>query len=136
MTYEELKRRFRIVPTSLIDLPLDLSGTPATKPVTGDCQDYARTAKKALGLKWHQAIMIRCWSPQNWKPPFLPRHAVLWVFGRGFIDSTYREFRRTPLPCIPIWPVGSPLILAATHAIGVWQGWWNVVPGWILSLAL
>lgn len=131
MTYEELKRRFRIVPTSLIGLPRDLSKAPVTKPLTGDCQDYAKTAKKVLGLKWYQAMMIRCWSK-----PGLPRHAVLWVFGRGFVDSTYRDFRTTPWPCLPIWPVGTPLIAGVIHAVGVSQGWWSAVPDWVIGLAM
>jgi hypothetical protein len=60
-------------------------------------------------------MMIRCWSK-----PGLPRHAVLWVFGRGFIDSTTREFRKTPLPCIPAWPVGTPAILGLAWAANLW----------------
>ena len=115
MTYDDLKRKFRIVPTSLFDLPRDLSNSANPK---GDCQDYAKTAKKVLGLKWYQAMMIRCWSK-----PGLPRHAVLWVFGRGFIDSTNREFRKTPWPCIPAWPVGAPVLVGLAVAAKWWGVW-------------
>lgn len=117
MTLAEFNRRFRIVPTSLIGLPRDLSGVPMGQPVTGDCQDYAKTVKRILGVKFPRAVMVRCWSPQN---GLIPRHAVLWVKGRGWIDSSGREFRRWPLPCVPAWPVGTPAILGAAYAAAQW----------------
>lgn len=115
MNLQEFNAKFRIVPTGLLDLPRDLS--ESDKP-EGDCQDYAKSVKAILDVKFPKAIMIRCWSD---KP--IPRHAVLWVKGRGFIDSTVREFRKTPLPHIPAWPVGTPAIAAAVYVFGVWNGW-------------
>ena len=115
MNLDEFNRRFRIVPTSLISLPRDLRNTPKGQPVTGDCQDYARTVRKILGVKPWEAIMVRCWSDK-----VIPRHAVLWVKGRGWIDSTNRTFRRTPLPNIPCWPVGTPVIVGLAFAAKAW----------------
>lgn len=68
-----------------------------------------------------KAIMVRCWSPQNLRKfPFVPRHAVMWIKGKGFIDSTVREYRKTPWPHIPAWPVGAPLVVAVAYAAKIW----------------
>jgi hypothetical protein len=105
---------FKIVPTSLLDWPRDLSDHPEPR---GDCQDFGKTVARIEGVKFPRAIMIRCWSPQNLRKfPFVPRHAVLWVKGKGFIDSTVREYRKTPWPHIPAWPVGAPVIVALVWA--------------------
>jgi hypothetical protein len=104
---------FRIVPTSLFNLPRDVRDDPR-----GDCQDFARTVAAIEGVHFPRAIMVRCWSPQNLRKfPFVPRHAVLWVKGKGFIDSTVREYRKTPWPHIPAWPVGAPLVVVVVWAI-------------------
>jgi hypothetical protein len=117
MTLAELNRRFRIVPTSLLGFPRDLSNS--TKP-EGDCQTYAKTVKAILGVKFPQAIVWRCRSPQN---GLLPRHAVLWVKGRGFIDSTRREFRDSPAPHRRAWPVGTPALVGLAVAAKAWGLW-------------
>ncbi len=124
MTLAELNRRFRIVKTGLLSLPRDLSGVPMGHPVTGDCQDYAKTVKRILGVKFPGAVVWRCWSPQNGR---IPRHAVLWVRGRGWIDSTDRTWRDTPAPHRRAWPVGTvPLVAALAFVAG--QAW---VRGWL-----
>ena len=115
MTLAEFNARFRIVDTSLFNLPRDVRNDPK-----GDCQDYAKTVKKIEGVKFPKAVVIRCWSPQNWKPPFLPRHALLWVKGKGFIDSTRREYRKWPWPHFPAWPVGFPVVLGVAWAAKWW----------------
>ena len=115
MTLAEFNARFRIVDTSLFNLPRDVRNDPK-----GDCQSYAKTVKKIEGVKFPKAVVIRCWSPQNWKPPFLPRHAVLWVKGKGFIDSTRREYRKWPWPHVPAWPVGFPVVLGVAWAAKWW----------------
>lgn len=120
MTIEDLNRRFKIVPTSLFTLPRDLSKTPEGQPVEGDCQDYAKTVRRILKVKPWQAIVWRCWSPQN---GLLPRHAVLWVKGKGWIDSTDREFRRTPAPHKRAWPVGTPFIAFLIWQFCIFKGW-------------
>ena len=121
MTLAEFNRRFRIVPTSLIGLPRDLS--KGDKPLDGDCQDFARTVRKIMGVKPWEAVVWRCWSPQN---GIIPRHAVIWVKGRGWIDSTNREWRDTPAPHRKAWPVGAVPVIAALASIAgqAWlRGW-------------
>lgn len=112
MDLAEFNRRFRIVPTSLFNLPRDVRDDPR-----GDCQDFAKTVARIEGVRFPRAIMIRCWSPEN---GLLPRHAVMWIKGKGFIDSTVREYRKTPWPHIPAWPVGTPAILAAVWVAKLW----------------
>lgn len=102
---------FKIVPTSLISLPRDLSNDPSPR---GDCQDFAKTVKRIEG---RFGIMIRCWSKTSFP---IPRHAVMWIKGKGFIDSTHREYRRTPWPHFPLWPVGTPFIAAALWSAHLW----------------
>jgi hypothetical protein len=111
MTLAEFNRRFRIVPTSLWNWPRDLSKAGPDEPLGDDCQTYARTVAAIEGVRFPRAIMVRCWSPQNLRKfPFVPRHAVMWIKGKGFIDSSRREYRKTPWPHIPAWPVGAPLV--------------------------
>lgn len=121
MTIEDLNRRFKIVPTSLFTLPRDLSKTPGGQPLEGDCQDYAKTVRRILKVKPWQAIVWRCWSPQN---GLLPRHAVIWVKGYGWVDSTRREWRDSPTPHRRCWPVGAPAIAFVIWQIGLYLGWW------------
>ena len=120
MTLDELKRRFKIVPTSLIGLPRDLSKTPKGQPVEGDCQDFAKTVRAIMGVKPWEAIVWRCWSPQN---GILPRHAVIWVKGYGWIDSTEREWRDSPKPHKRAWPVGTPVLVGLAVAAKAWGLW-------------
>ena len=53
----------------------------------------------------------------------LPRHAVLWVKGRGWIDSTNREWRATPAPHKRAWPVGAPALVGLAVAAKAWGLW-------------
>ena len=120
--FNYFRSRFKIVPTSLFGLPRDLS--KGDKPLEGDCQDFAKTVKRILGVKFPDAIMWRCWSPQNGR---IPRHAVLYVKGKGWIDSTERKWRDTPAPHRKAWPVGTVPAVAvlAFVAVQAWlRGWW------------
>jgi hypothetical protein len=109
---------FKIAPTSLLDWPRDLSDHPEP---SGDCQDFAKTVARIEGVKFPRAVMIRCWSPQNLRKfPFVPRHAVMWIKGKGFIDSTVREYRKWPWPHIPAWPVGAPLVATVAWSAHLW----------------
>ena len=109
---------FRIVPTSLFNWPRDLIRDPKPR---GDCQDFAKTVRKSMGVKPWEAVVWRCWSPQN---GLIPRHAVLWVKGHGWIDSTERQWRASPAPHRRAWPVGTPAILAVAFIVGRLWGWW------------
>lgn len=94
LALDYLNARFKIVPTSLLGLPRDLSDHAPDDVLEGDCQTYAKTVRGIMArehrIKPWQAIVWRCWSPQN---GILPRHAVIWVKGYGWIDSTRREWR-------------------------------------------
>ena len=125
LTLEELNAEYEVVDTSLWDWPVDLTEAEPGTPLEGDCQTYAKTVKGIEGVSFPKAIMIRCWSPLNRKTfPYFPRHAVMFIWGKGFIDSTNREYRWTPWPHIPAWPVGF-LIALPLLQLGEWLGWWN-----------
>lgn len=124
-------KHYRIVDTGLLELPDDLSDFDedqmgaAQPPVwlAGDCQTYGKTVKNIVGAKFPKAIMFRCFSTTS-NPRWLPRHAVLWVKGFGWIDSSNRKWRNSPLPnCWPIWPVGFPIIAFTIYSIASWFGW-------------
>jgi hypothetical protein len=119
---------YKIIKTSIFSLP-------RRNAFKGDCQTYARNIRRILNVKPWEAVVWRCWSPQNkW---WWPRHAVIWVKGYGWIDSTKREFRDKPDPHTRLWPVGTPAIVWLIYSIGVFQGWWSTlnifnVIGWFL----
>jgi hypothetical protein len=129
-------KNFKIVDTPLTDLPKDLSplveklmsqGWERTNQLTGDCQTYGKTAKNIVGASFPRAIMFRCFSTTS-NPRWLPRHAVLWVHRIGWIDSSNRKFRNSPLPnCIPIWPVTFPAVAFVVHSVVYYYGW---LPSW------
>lgn len=113
---------FVIVDTSLLNWPRDKSDDEHPE---GDCQDYTKSVRKTIRAALGNWLVWRCWSPQNWKKfPYVPRHAVLWVRGKGWIDSTEREWRASPDPHTRAWPVGTPAILWLVYTVGVFRGWW------------
>jgi hypothetical protein len=67
-----------------------------------------------------RALLWRCKSPSNGTAP---RHAVLWLRGKGWIDSTVREWRDTPAPHKLRWPMGAPVLVGLTVAAKVWGLW-------------
>lgn len=116
-------RTFKIIDTGLLELPEDLSDFDEDAELEGDCQTYAKTVKNIVGAKFPRAIMFRCFSTTS-NLRWLPRHAVLWVRGFGWIDSSNRKWRNSPLPnCWPIWPVGFPLIAFTIYTTAAWFGW-------------
>jgi hypothetical protein len=117
-------RDFRVVDTSLLSLPRDLSDKNPGEPLLSDCQSYARTVKRIIGAKFPRSFIWRVWSPQNGR---IPRHAVLWVKGKGYIDSTERKWRDTPAPHRKAWPVGTvPVVGLVVFLVSqAWaRGWW------------
>lgn len=110
---------YKIVPTSIFSLP-------RWKALQGDCQTYARNIRRILNLKPWQAVMWRCWSKEG-NPRWLPRHAVLWVKGQGWIDSTHRQFRDDPDPHVCLWPVGTPAVAWLIYSVGVFKGWFPLI---------
>lgn len=129
-------KHYKIVPTGLLELPRDLSDfdedqmDEAEPPdwLKGDCQTYGKTVKNIVGAEFPRAIVFRCFSTTS-NPRWAPRHAVLWVYRKGWIDSSNRKWRNSPLPnCFPIWPVGFPLIAFILHSAALWFGW--IPYGW------
>ncbi|MGL5008608.1 MAG: hypothetical protein ACRC6I_01895 [Paracoccaceae bacterium] len=129
MTTEDFRRRFKIVPTSLFGLWRDLSHEENQR---GDCQDFAwtvliiETGSKAAAIKallTGRAMIWRCWSPVNGA---IPRHAVLYLRGKGWTDSANREWRDGPRPHTRAWPAGAPVLAAMGFAAYTWvrlRGW-------------
>lgn len=80
-------------------------------PPRGDCESFARTVaqlwahgKAAMleGMKSprRKIKFYLCWSPRN---DWVPRHTIVWIRGRGYIDSTRREWRDEPHPHKIAW---------------------------------
>jgi hypothetical protein len=89
---------------------------------TGDCQDFAWSVLSLAtdGKPWRailtgRAMIWRAHSPVN---RVLPRHAVLWLNGKGWIDSTNREWRATPSPHRLRWPAGLPILALVACLFG------------------
>lgn len=130
---EVFNKHFKIVDTPLTDLPKDLSNfnidavLDGEIKLTGDCQTYGKTVKNIVGASFPRAIMFRCFSTTS-NPRWLPRHAVLWVKGKGWIDSSNRKWRNSPLPnCWPIWPVTFPAVAFVVYSAAYYYGW---LPSW------
>lgn len=84
-------------------------------PYEGNCTDFAWTvALLEAGSVWKlvwwtltlRAVFWLTWSEKN---TVVPRHTILYVRGKGYIDSTYRYWRPNPihlrvLPLLPPWP--------------------------------
>ena len=64
-----------------------------------------------------RALLWRCKSPSNGT---VPRHAALWMRGKGYIDSTVREWRDAPAPHKLRWPMGAPALVGLAVAAKVW----------------
>lgn len=131
ITLEQFNKRFKIVPTSLLGRAQDLSDRPDDAKLEGDCRTYVRTVRNILKLKRWEYAQWRAWSK-----PGIPRHAIMWVKGKGWIDSTTRQFRPTPAPCRRLWPIGTPVTIAIVYGTGVWYGWLPAINpvGWIMGL--
>jgi len=130
LTTEEFARRFHYRKGSILSPWKDV-GRDAEP--TGDCQDFAWSVlcietggklKALIAMLTLRAMIWRCWSPQN---GVIPRHAALWLRGKGWIDSSVRQWRDGPKPHRLACPAGLPVVLAAGAAIwnaGHFSGWW------------
>lgn len=118
MTTEAFLLAFRYDKGGLLEPWRDVSKSEQPR---GDCQTFAwsvlilETGGKLQAVKallTGRAMIWRAKSPVN---GLTPRHAVLWLRGKGWIDSTRREWRDSPAPHRRAWPVGTPVlaILAA-----------------------
>ncbi len=124
MTVESFARAFRYRKGSILAPWKNVSRDPEPQ---GDCQDFAWSVLhiETGGKPWRhiltgRAMLWRSKSPVN---GFLPRHAVLWVKGRGWIDSTDRFWRYSPKPHKRAWPVGAPVLVGMAMAAKAWGLW-------------
>lgn len=124
MTTEAFCRAFRYRGGSVLSLWRNVSRDLEPR---GDCQDFAWSVLhiETGGKPWRaillgRAMIWRAHSPVN---GVLPRHALLWLKGKGYIDSSDRFWRDSPKPNGLRWPAGLPLILAAGFMALMWRGW-------------
>lgn len=119
MTTDDFNRLFRYHRGGLLEPWRDLRDYPR-----GDCQSYAWTvllietgspANALLAMLTLRAMIWRAQSPVN---GIIPRHAVLYLRGKGWIDSTNREWRDSPRPHRLRWPAGAPVVAALAMAWG------------------
>lgn len=126
MTTEQLARAFRYRKGSILSPWRDVSRDAEPQ---GDCQDLAFSVlcleaggklRALLAMLTLRAVIWRAWSPVNGA---IPRHAVLYLRGKGYIDSSDRYWRPSPKPHRPVYPAGLPVLIAA-GAVAKWWGLW------------
>jgi hypothetical protein len=124
MTTEAFCRAFRYVRGKPFSLIRDVSRDEEPQ---GACGTFAWSvlSLETGGHPWRailtgKAMLWRCKSPSN---ATIPRHAVLWLRGKGWIDSTVREWRDSPAPHRRAWPVGTPALVGVAVAAKVWGLW-------------
>ena len=120
MTTEQLARAFRYRKGSILSPWRDVSRDAEPQ---GDCQDLAFSVlcieaggklRALLAMLTFRAVIWRAYSPVNGA---IPRHAILWLRGKGYIDSTDRFWRPSPKPHRPVYPAGLPVLLALAFLI-------------------
>jgi len=120
MTTEQLARAFRYRKGSILSPWRDVSRDAEPQ---GDCQDLAFSVlcleaggklRALLAMLTFRAVIWRAYSPVNGA---IPRHAVLWLRGKGYIDSTDRFWRPSPKPHRPVYPAGLPVLVALAFLI-------------------
>lgn len=128
MTTESFARAFRYnrgVPFSVIrDVSRNLEPQGACGAFAWSVLCIETGGKPWRAILTGKAMLWRCKSPSNGT---VPRHMVLWMRGKGFIDSTVREWRDAPAPHRKAWPVGAVPVVAALMVIAgqAWlRGWW------------
>lgn len=124
MTTESFARAFRYHRTKPFSLIRNVSRDLEPK---GACGTFAWSVLhiETGGKPWQailtgKAMLWRCKSPVN---KAVPRHVVLWVRGKGWIDSTDRFWRDSPAPNKLWWPVGAPVIVGLAVAARWWGLW-------------
>ena len=101
-------RYVRGVPFSVIrDVSRDLEPQGACGTFAWSVLNIETGGKPWKALLTGRAMIWRCWSDKN---RTIPRHAVLWLRGKGWIDSTDRFWRDSPKPNRRAWPMGAPVL--------------------------
>ena len=123
MTTETFARAFRYKrtkPFSVIRVvSRDLEPQGAGGTVAWSVLNIEPGGKPWQAILTGRALMWRAWSPVNGT---VPRHAVLWMRGKGFIDSTDRFWRDGPEPHRRAWPVGAPVLVGLVILVVPWVG--------------
>lgn len=124
MTTEAFAAKFRYkrgVPFSVIhNVSRDLEPQGACGTFAWSVLHIETGGKPWRAILTGRALLWRCKSPSNGT---VPRHAVLWVKGHGWIDSTVREWRPSASPHRRAWPVGAPALVGLAVAAKVWGLW-------------
>lgn len=120
MTTEAFAKAFRYRKGSILSPWRDVSRD--AEP-SGDCQDLCWSVlcleaggklRALLAMLTFRAVIWRAYSPVNGA---IPRHAILWLRGKGYIDSSDRYWRPSPKPHRPVYPAGLPVLLALAFLI-------------------
>lgn len=120
MTTEQLARAFRYRKGGLLSPWRDVSRDAEPQ---GDCQDLCWSVlcieaggklRALLAMLTFRAVIWRAYSPVNGA---IPRHAVLYLRGKGYIDSSDRYWRPSPKPHRPVYPAGLPVLVALAFLI-------------------
>jgi len=120
MTTEAFVKAFRYRKGSILGLWRDVSRDAEPQ---GDCQSFGWSVlcleaggklRALLAMLTFRAVIWRAYSPVNGA---IPRHAVLWLRGKGYIDSSDRYWRPSPKPHRPVYPAGLPVLLALAFLI-------------------
>ena len=123
MTTESFAARFiykRTKPVSLIrDVSRDLEPQGACGTFAFSVLNIETGGKPWRAILTGRALLWRCWSDKNGA---IPRHAVLYLRGKGYIDSTRREWRSSPKPHRRAWPVGFPVLVGLVILVVPWVG--------------
>ena len=122
MTTEAFVKAFRYRKGSILGLWRDVSRDAEPQ---GDCQSFGWSVlcleaggklRALLAMLTFRAVIWRAYSPVNGA---IPRHAVLWLRGKGYIDSTDRFWRPSPKPHRPVYPAGLPVLVALAFLISL-----------------
>ena len=117
MTTESFAKAFRYkrgVPFSIIrDASRDLEPQGACGTFAWSVLNIETGGKPWRAILAGKAMLWRCKSPANGA---VPRHMLLWMRGKGYIDSSDRFWRDSPAPNRLRWPAGAPVIVALVWA--------------------
>lgn len=83
-------------------------------PYTGTCNDFALSVALDLAGSWLRlawwtlTLKVTFWWSYSEYSGLLPTHNTLYVRGKGWIDSNYPYWRKTPIHHTPVFPLLPP----------------------------
>ena len=103
------------------------------KSLEGTCEDFALTTLYILEDKnWFKVFWAVCtfkaifWLVHSPSNKLIPRHTILYYRGKGWVGSTYREWRPSPAPHKLRLPLLLPWVL--------FRSAWGVIYSFISSI--